>query len=239
MQKFGMREENIKGRITISSFAYKKLKLPIEVTYWCLPITRLYSVASYIRNESDPNNDKVTYTIDEAIPMHPIKSSYFVNKNQPLMETLNDWMFYIAVKELTIEWPDYQTEVTGYIYCKACTDLIDSSPWYEHITEHPWPQPPRNETKELLRFVKSPGLRTTNIKINKEDLEFFPIKLNQCEILNKRFYSGDKIDDFLQMRREHQLECEIRPLFDHKKQILLIKNAHITVEIYLKKVKVT
>ena len=41
----------------------------------------------------------------------------------------------MPVKELTIEWQDYQTEVSGYITCKACADLIDGSPWYKHVIE--------------------------------------------------------------------------------------------------------
>ena len=79
--------------------------------------------------------------------------------------------------------------------------------------------------------MKSPGLKTTNIKVVKEDLEFFPIELKQCEVksvIEEEMVVGKS----LQVRREHQLDCEIRPLFD-KKQPLPIKYAHLTVEIYL------
>ena len=87
-----------------------------------------------------------------------------------------------------------------------------------------------NDAKQLLRFVKSPGLKTTNINIQKEDLEFFPIELNQCE--TEKEISEEMVGKSLQVRRIHQLDCEIRPLFDQK-QPLPIKYAHITVEIYL------
>ena len=160
-------------------------------------------------------------------------SCYNVNENQPSLDILHGWLFHIAVKELTIEWQDYQREFSGYIYCEACEDRTDESSWYKRIIEDSeLSDPDQDKTKELLRFVKSPGLRTTNIKINKGDLEFFPIKLNKCKVL-KQYHKEVMNGEFLEIRREHQLECEIRPLFDEK-QNLPIKNAHITVEIYLK-----
>ena len=91
-----------------------------------------------------------------------------------------------------------------------------------------------NEVKNLLTFVKSPGLKTTIIKIKKEDLEFFPIDISQCQIVNlheKKIEGHNFVQ--LETRMEHKLECEIRSLFDVN-EVLPIKHAHITVEIYVK-----
>ena len=162
--------------------------------------------------------------------IHPIHVSSFT---KTLVRLFSLGKFYIAVKELIIEWEDYQAEIAGYVYCKACEDLIDQSEWFNHADENFDEQKSENPngSKQLLRFVKSPGLKTTNIKVLKEDLAFFPIELKQCEVksvIEEEMVVGKS----LQVRREHQLDCEIRPLFD-KKQPLPIKYAHLTVEIYL------
>ena len=90
-----------------------------------------------------------------------------------------------------------------------------------------------NKVKNLLTFVKSPGLKTAIIKIKKEDLEFFPIDISQCQIVNRlenkiKGYNFEK----LEKRMEHKLCCEIRSLFDENK-VLPIEHAHIAVEIYV------
>lgn len=90
----------------------------------------------------------------------------------------------------------------------------------------------------LFRFVKSPGLRTTNIKIGKEDLEFFPIQLNRCrvdDLIEKESVSGFDGKKYLEVLRKHCLDLQIIPLFhnDPNERLLPIKHAHITVEIYL------
>ena len=104
--------------------------------------------------------------------------------------------FHIAVKELIIEWQDYQAEVSGYIHCQSCEDLVDQSHFLTHAMK---PENKQNssgkialytdiqdanlkDSKQILRFVKSPGLKTTHMKIEKENLEFFPIDMAQCEI---------------------------------------------------------
>ena len=204
-----MRE--IIGRITISRYSkvFKRIRHDDPFSdrpFWYLWITRLYSGVRYFEGEYKTKND-----------------GFF-----------SDWKFYIAVKELIIEWEDYQAEIEGYVHCKACEDLIDQSEWFNHCSENSNSENSDinrlenpNDSKQLLRFVKSPGLKTTNIKVQKEDLQFFPVNLKQCgvESVNEEEIVVGKS---LQVRREHRLDCEIRPLFDNQR--LPIANAHITVE---------
>ena len=86
----------------------------------------------------------------------------------------------------------------------------------------------RNEkdSKQLLRFVKSPGLKTTIVKVDKEDLKFYPLDLRLCRIARSA-------ESILEIRKELMLECDIRSLFDEN-EVLPIKHAHITVEIHVK-----
>ena len=228
-----MRE--IKGRITISRYAKKEVRKKRQGSEarWHLWITRLYSGVRYFEGEYkiEKLNSANKYIYDVEKTIHPIHVSSFTKTL--VSKAIFSWKFYIAVKELIIEWEDYQAEIAGYVYCKACEDLIDQSEWFNHADENfdgqKFENP--NDSKQLLRFVKSPGLKTTNIMVLKEDLEFFPIELKQCEVksvIEEEMVVGKS----LQVRREHQLDCEIRPLFD-KKQPLPIKYAHITVEIYL------
>ena len=238
-----MRE--IKGRITISRYS-KVFKRIIrhddqfsDRPFWYLWITQLYSGVRYFEGEYKTKNDGLIqgYFYDTEKTMHPMHMSSFTKKPAGGAKIFSDWKFYIAVKELIIEWEDYQAEIAGYVHCKACEDLIDQSEWFNHYSENSdiensdtkrLENP--NDSKQLLRFVKSPGLKTTNIKVQKEDLQFFPVNLKQCgveSVVEEEIVVGKS----LQVRREHRLDCEIRPLFDN--QQLPIANAHITVEIYL------
>lgn len=92
--------------------------------------------------------------------------------------------FFIAVKELITEWQDYQTEVCGYIHCDACEDFIDKSLHFNHaiLDETEMQGKNKKACKEILRFVKSPGLKTTVVKVNAADLKFHPIDLKPCKI---------------------------------------------------------
>ena len=82
----------------------------------------------------------------------------------------------IAVKELIIEWEDYQTEACCYVQCDAIKDQRD----YEFdingslIIAESLPK----VMKPLLRFVKKPGLRTTFIQIPDEKITFHNLALN-------------------------------------------------------------
>ena len=245
--------KEIQGRITVSRHAVgqevKRGNSAENVEHrWYLWITRLYSCVNYregeYKIETNGSEEKVIYNLQKTA--HPMHKSSLKEANQPRLYPNNmghidsyfpKLKFYIAVKELIIEWEDYQAEVAGYVYCQACEDPIDKSDWFNHENENSdenkYENP--NDSKQLLRFVKSPGLKTTSIKIGNEDLVFLPIELKNCEVKSGNQeeyidYSSNK--PYLQVRREHHLDCEIRPLFDAT-QRLPIKHAHITVEIHL------
>ena len=241
-----MRE--IRGRITISRYAKKETRQKPQgfETRWYVWITHLYSGVRYFEGEfswrENPDGYKEMRSgrsiYDSEKTIHPIHSSSFPQNPERGAKIFTDWKFYIAVKELIIEWEDYQAEIAGYVHCNAREDLIHQSDWFEKWSKKIDSENSdvnksknSNDAKQLLRFVKSPGLKTTNIKIQKEDLEFFPIELKQCET-KLEILEEIVVGKSLQVRREHQLDCEIRPLFD-KKQPLPIKYAHITVEIHL------
>ena len=86
------------------------------------------------------------------------------------------------------------------------------------------------DTNQLLRFVKQPGLKTTYIKKDQEELDFYPIDLNKCKIATEIKKSNDTTI------RENNLECELRSLWKENEK-LPIKHAHITVEIVVKLAK--
>jgi len=239
-----MRE--IKGRITISRYAkfgsverFRHNEYAVR-PFWYVWITRLYSGVRYFEGEYKTEKDGFIqgyfYNTDKT--MHPMHMSSFTKKPAGGAKIFSDWKFHIAVKELIIEWEEYQAEIAGYVHCEACEDLIDQSEWFNHDSELSNSEISNisspenlNDSKQLLRFVKSPGLKTTNVKIQEEDLEFFPINLKQCKVksvIEEEIVAGKS----LQVRREHYLDCKIRPLFDET-QALPIKYAHITVEIYL------
>lgn len=74
--------------------------------------------------------------------------------------------------------------------------------------------------------MKSPGLKTTIVKIDTPDLNFQPVDLKLCRVARTAESNSE-------MRREHMLELDIRSLFDEN-EVLPIKHAHITVEIHIK-----
>ena len=224
-----MKEEH--GRITINRYAKKETRKKNQgpETSWYLYISRLYSGGRYYKGEYkiEKNFPERGFTYDITTANNPMGSSL---SNPSSLDTFSGWRFFIAVRELIIEWDDYQREVSGYIHCKGCADLVEESRWLIHSKENSDDDRYKleNNGKQLLRFVKSPGLKNTNMKIKKEDLEFFPIDLNQCDIAALYEEEHGKC---LQVRREHHLECEIRPLFDNEP--LPIKYAHITVDVFL------
>ena len=221
----------IKGRMTITRYANNENKKLLDYqNFWYFSITRLYSGVNYSDGEYKPNifSPLENWTYDSKKPVYPMFNSTFV-QNPSSTRIYTYCKFFIAVKELIIEWKDYQAEVAAYVHCNACDDVMDQSQWFNR----PNKEENQNDSRQLIRFVKSPGLKTTNIKIDKEQLDFFPIQLEKCSVVSKIFdeiklHKGKN----LQIRREHELKCEIRSLFDDK-QSLPIKHAHITVEIYL------
>lgn len=125
----------------------------------------------------------------------------------------------IAVKELIIEWDDYQTEVSGVVSCADCLlfsrtrRLVDSN---------------------LLRFVKPPGRKTCFITVPDEEMKFIPLRADKFEMLSK--HTPVETNRSLIVKRKHtiipneNIELKLKPLFDEN-TVLPIKNAHITVEL--------
>ena len=75
-----------------------------------------------------------------------------------------------------------------------------------------------NRGKQLLRFVKPPGRKTTFIHLENET--YFGLYLKKTgEIFSSR-------------QRKHEIECAIKPMFNEN-EVLPIKNAHLTVNIKL------
>ena len=261
--------KEIQGRVTISRCASKKvmrrkefglLEEQYSVDSWYLWITRLYSAADYSEGEYRLKHGPLSmfekyvggrYKTKSGETFHPIHASSLglipgvTKKPEGKTKIFYGLKFYIAVKELIIEWEDYQAEISGYVHCGALEDPIYQSDWFNNADDFADEgiYQNSNDSKQLLRFVKSPGLRTTNIKVGKEDLDFFPIQLNRCRVDDYTLIEEEIVVEnlrhesktYLQVLREHHLELEIRQLFDNdlREQTLPIQNAHITVEIYL------
>ena len=117
--------------------------------------------------------------------------------------------YFIAVKELVIEWEDYQNEVCGYVECLDCEDEVlknrnQGVNWVEKNPKHC----DLEKDKQILRFVKPAGQKITFLKIE-----------------NQNYYGLD-----LEGPGLHEIQCAIKPMFGES-EVLPIKNAHITVEI--------
>ena len=131
----------------------------------------------------------------------------------------------IAVKELVIEWDDYQTEACGYIQCKG---IQDPTEYYLNMNgsleKDQSNRKPGQNMIQLLRFVKKPGLKTTFIQIASENMNFqtLDMKLIPIVLYQRRSKKFVRTDD---------IELRLHSLFDEN-EILPIKNAHITVEIH-------
>ena len=76
----------------------------------------------------------------------------------------------IAVKELIIEWEDYQTEACCYVQCDAIKEQCDYK--FDINGSLIIDESQRKVMKPLLRFVKQSGLRTTFIQIPGEKKYF-------------------------------------------------------------------
>jgi len=160
-------------------------------------------------------------------------------------DVLIDRKYYIAVKNLIIEWQDYQDEVAGFVSCSGVHDTVANSNWIRHAVSPAPTQPNMPEAhpmqqqnfKQLLHFVKLPGRKTTFVKIPTDELQYVKIDLNNCPITTE--FSPD-----IQLKsswvrtpedkaRIHEFRCELKSLFDET-EILPIKHAHMTVEIIIK-----
>ena len=162
-----MRE--IKGRITISRYANLDERIRNH-PFGYLWITQLYSGVRYFEGEYKTEKAGIIqgYFYNTEKTMHPMHMSSFTKKPAGGAKIFSDWKFHIAVKELIIEWEDYQAEIAGYVHCKACEDLIYQSEWFNHhrLEDH-------NDSKQLLRFVKSPGLKLQISGFRKMIFNFF------------------------------------------------------------------
>ena len=125
----------IQGRVTISKYASKQdviirneeLLQQYLTERWNFPITRLYSKVQYSEGEYKLENHycqgrNKDYQYDLEKTLEPIHASSF-NIKSDYPRSFYNCKFYIAVKELIIEWEDYQAEIAGYVYCKACENL--------------------------------------------------------------------------------------------------------------------
>ena len=133
--------------------------------------------------------------------------------------------YCIAVKELVIDWDDYRTEVCGYVQCDGVQDISNFTLNMEGSLKKSRPDEYQNK-KQLLRFVKKPGLRTSFIQIPQEKMIFHALDLRDV----KQTFEQE-IRETNYIRRKHEIILHLKSLFDEN-EILPIKNAHITVEIH-------
>lgn len=133
--------------------------------------------------------------------------------------------YFIAVKELIIEWEDTtrNREICGYIECFQCENSVSENWKWQRNWVHNMPQfRHKSEDSQLLRFAKSRGEQTTFINIENE--KFFGLELHSKNG-TQRFSETESL--------QHEIQCAIKPMFDEN-EVLPIKNAHITVEIIIK-----
>lgn len=220
-----LNEMEGKERITIHQDAELKVRrdknydiIPPERMYWCIKIADLQAV--YLKDKHEDYGDY----IGKLVPGKYWMGTDFGPSTAGVRDLASK--FYIAVKELIIEWKECQSEFVGYVHCDACfetTDLDYEPVW---LTTH---SEKDEEYVKLARFVKEPGRKITFLEIEKSDMNFFPIKLWPIA-------SEMKCHDFTGRETNQKycpLEVEIRSFFDEN-EILPIKHAHITVEIIVK-----
>ena len=207
-------------RKIIHSYAVKHTNNSEEL-HWIFPVG---NIASF--DDSDKSNCYDPNTI--MSPMSCTRS-FFRPKND---EVLKERTYWIAIKELIIEWEDYQNENAGYIYCEAALDEFRES-WIETSYGAPnvdIPEPhPRQKSnfQQLLQFVKPPGRKITYIKVTTEQLLYVPIDLHKCRMVMMVRGGGRSYSV-----RRHELRCELKSLFGENE--LQIKHAHMTVEVIIK-----
>ena len=163
------------------------------------------------------NKKDVTFVIDNKI----------FSQNQVCYETAHglfavDYDVSIAVKELIIEWDDFQTEVAGAISCE------DGLKYRFHR---------RSEDSNLIRFVKPRGRKICLIKIPQHELNFVDFLSDSFEHVVSDVHSlNNPYDPVAQKRHSlninENIELKIKPLFG--KEILPVQSAHMTVELSVK-----
>ena len=133
----------------------------------------------------------------------------------------NHAQHYLAVKELIIEWNDYQTEICGYIHCEAIEDAISKNARSYH-TKVDEDRKRGQNMKELLRLVKSPGRKTSFIKVPNDELNFVHLDMKK--------FKTQRTDRFRTDSFNHDVEISLKSLFNAN-EVLPIQHAHITVEL--------
>ena len=186
----------------------------MDKSQWIFPIGELAA------HEYDPNKQ-----------VSPVGGDFFQHGSN----VLKGKNYFIAVKELIIEWQDYQNEFTGFVYCSASLDSMRDT-WIENIFQPPkhrkdLPKPhlmQKNNFKQLLHFVKPPGRKTISIKIPVDEMQYSQIDLRKC----RASFSSTMMGRAWTVKR-FTLQCELKSLFDEN-EILPIEKAHMTVEIVIK-----
>ena len=84
--------------------------------------------------------------------------------------------------------------------------------------------------KQLLRFVKKAGVKTSSIQIPKDKMTFYTLDLRDVkQTFEEELREKEGFNRYI--RRQHEIILHLKSLFDDN-EILPIKNAHITVEIH-------
>ena len=96
-------------------------------------------------------------------------------------------MYFISVKELLIEWEDYQAEVCGYIECLNCRNTKMEKEWVEK-DRHYW-----HEDKQLLRFVKQTGRKFTFIRVDNPIFTLLDIATMEIECSIRPMFDENEI----------------------------------------------
>ena len=140
--------------------------------------------------------------------------------------------FSMAVKELIIEWDDYQTEVCGYLHCQAIQDTICGEENQSYLlhqqsgllhTAVDRAQKQNINSKQLLCFVKPPGRKASFIRIQKDEMHFHTLN-----IADQAKTQMVRASEYV----EHDIELQIKSLFNEN-EVLPIKNAQVTVEFHV------
>ena len=134
--------------------------------------------------------------------------------------------YFLAIKELVIEWStnyqsnaNNQAEECGYIHCDGIQDVIAENPWSEYTKIHKNEKESQN-MKDLFRFVKLPGRKSSHFKITPNEANLVLLDL-------KKFKQYPKNEN------RYDVELEMKSIFGDRR-LLPVKHAYITVEIHIR-----
>ena len=130
--------------------------------------------------QKDNNEENIKFSIIKVETKFNLKHG---NMNRESMNMISPTKMGIAVKELVIEWDDYQTEACGYIQCDGIQDPTEYSLDMNGSLERDQSnRKPGQNMIQLLRFVKKPGLKTTFIQIASENMNFLTLDMKLIPI---------------------------------------------------------